>query len=474
MSVQSTETSYCPPGSITTLLSLNDDVVTIILSFIEPHEAFQLAKSSRYAYAIAMPRVLSEVRVSWYRWQNEYNAFQGCSEYVLSFCSFMLADVEHRIPCLKKLYISGMTFMQQQFDNTPLLAMAELLRRATWLREIELENVDNLLDSEPHFAAALAALPCLDIVSLRGVQHYDSFRMLSRMVSSPRKLELQCSSSMQGEETTFREFMQSPRLIPSLKDLRLRWCAHLIDKLNIHNVLPSVRSLELDGSMCSLSMAAHTFPNLRSIHLGFEFEAASCLASWPNLDHIVIQEPSPYYRPLACPVRWLEIGFSVTQTVFPSILSLVERTSPVVLCLRKVVPREIDMGRLANVVPSLRYLELQMDQLKDSWIVRTIQCLYQRIRLTDRAHGRPGGQSGRVPQRTAARDLHLRQSDGLQPRRQARAVAAGAAGRRVHPDAAVRGSRAPHWQPLAVWRGPPVVPGCLPRRRERCTGRDAS
>ncbi|KAI0917052.1 hypothetical protein AcW1_007656 [Taiwanofungus camphoratus] len=369
MSVQSTETSYCPPGSITTLLSLNDDVVTIILSFIEPHEAFQLAKSSRYAYAIAMPRVLSEVRVSWYRWQNEYNAFQGCSEYVLSFCSFMLADVEHRIPCLKKLYISGMTFMQQQFDNTPLLAMAELLRRATWLREIELENVDNLLDSEPHFAAALAALPCLDIVSLRGVQHYDSFRMLSRMVSSPRKLELQCSSSMQGEETTFREFMQSPRLIPSLKDLRLRWCAHLIDKLNIHNVLPSVRSLELDGSMCSLSMAAHTFPNLRSIHLGFEFEAASCLASWPNLDHIVIQEPSPYYRPLACPVRWLEIGFSVTQTVFPSILSLVERTSPVVLCLRKVVPREIDMGRLANVVPSLRYLELQMDQLKDSWIV---------------------------------------------------------------------------------------------------------
>lgn len=44
-----------------TLLSLNYDILASILPLISPHDAAQLALTCRAAYALALPRFLSDV-----------------------------------------------------------------------------------------------------------------------------------------------------------------------------------------------------------------------------------------------------------------------------------------------------------------------------------------------------------------------------------------------------------------------------
>ncbi|KAI0923124.1 hypothetical protein AcV7_005718 [Taiwanofungus camphoratus] len=349
------------------LLSLNGDVLEAILSHMSPRDACRLAETCRVAFTVSMPRFLSEVRLT-----RDIYPIVGQPERVTQFCRFMLTDISHRAPYLKVLHIWGPIFTTREvierghdysivklFDRSSALALAEVLRYATCLREIHLINADELLIQIPRFTDVLAALPGLKSITLRG-DYIESLQWLSRSASHPRKLAIEARGKaefQQKDEEAFRKAMLSQNFLRSLKTICLDGPTFLLDLLDVNTTWPSVEILELSGTLHSLLHVARAFPNLRSIYfIHVAFSTLSPPAKWSDLDRIhvnyVYSESVPI--PIACRVRELRLGSNLRDIAHT--ISLLEHADPVVLTLLEL-SRDIKVTeQIANAVPNLRVL----------------------------------------------------------------------------------------------------------------------
>lgn len=82
------------------LQTVNQDVIAIVLSYLEPKQALPLATTCRSLHVPATQRLLSEYSATFSDSGNDDG-----TDRLLKFCEYMLACPQRRLPCLKVLVI---------------------------------------------------------------------------------------------------------------------------------------------------------------------------------------------------------------------------------------------------------------------------------------------------------------------------------------------------------------------------------
>ncbi|GBE89485.1 hypothetical protein BKA93DRAFT_620454 [Sparassis latifolia] len=323
------------------LISLNDDVLEYIISFVSPSDALRLAKTCRRAYAAAIPQSHSHIAIT-------------TPQKLARFCNFMLADSPRRPSCLEAITLRDSAFRfstagQMCPDYSSTSQLSEVLRHASALQSLTLYHLEKVLEIEPSLKDVLAALTRLKNVSFfqSGSQSFD---LLSRLASRPRYLEI-------GGKGRVLQRAPAGLLAPlatSLGILKLWSSATLLDTVDRNCRFFRVHTLVINEQR-SLSRLAHLFPNVRSLHLlhiGPTSVTWDGLPQWNLLDHVEIYTAAPF----SGHVRRLEIEFgSSLSPVLDDVYRMLRNTSPVVLCVGLEPTLFLQLPELA---PHLKYLQL--------------------------------------------------------------------------------------------------------------------
>ncbi|CCM06359.1 uncharacterized protein FIBRA_08616 [Fibroporia radiculosa] len=347
-------------------LDLNNDVLALILSFVRPPDAIQLALTCHDAYSVAMPRFLSDVVLG-----GEDSSLSGPDQMTL-FCKYMLADVRGRLRHLRILDVQEGAFVSisekdgleiWKDDYSCALIFADMLSQAVSLRKLHIRDLESLLQTQPAVADAFTKLEYLRDLSFSYVGK-ETLAMLKRTICRPFRLEFGLwkdgSARVKGDTESFDHYASS------LKQLNLWKCACLLESLSDQYVSPGVRVLGLGGRVPLLSTISREFPNVRTITFAPEcsIEEEAPKPVWSSLDYVDTSSPLPYF---SCAVRHLElryvlgaalVRFSRAQVIARTV-ELLRQTSPVVLsCVIEATLAGDVLDRMVSVIPRLRFLEL--------------------------------------------------------------------------------------------------------------------
>ncbi|KAH9835115.1 uncharacterized protein C8Q71DRAFT_908323 [Rhodofomes roseus] len=352
----------------TSLFSLNDDVLSIILAHLSTRDACQLTMTCRTGHALAMPQFLSEVKF--------LCISPRSAGRIRQFCAFMLADPERRIPCLRTLRLLGPAFALPESmgpDGSANLRyecpchLSRVLQQASRLRALHLWNAAALLRASDGccFPDALAGLPALDVVHTHGRPW--ACALLARTASRPRALHLHAERGLARPPTSdFAAGSHLPALLSAaLEELRLQQCVALAENLYHASVIfPRLRTLTLSGYCAALASIASVFPALRTLRLqDVTFAAGQPIAAWPVLEGL--QTNGDLAMPLVGRVRRLELQVSLNvHERMPLFVALLQRTTPAVLFCTVAHNRVAEwMKEVAGAAPGLRYLHLALQSL---------------------------------------------------------------------------------------------------------------
>ncbi|CDO74390.1 hypothetical protein BN946_scf184392.g1 [Trametes cinnabarina] len=293
-----------------TLFSLNYDVLTDILSYLAPQDATQLALASRAAYALALPRIVSDVTLGGLFHKPGNSAVAQLT----AFCNFLLSPApawlgapESRLDALQNLSVMRDALRVRKngiwtVDPTATALLSTVIARARNLQKLTLWGSDVLFAAYPDFAS-------------------DSSPSIHTLV-------------LGGD-------------VPSLPVL-----AH---------AFPHVRTLEFipGGGSCAPDWAIFTANQLTD---------ATSLGAWQeNIDHIDTGYP---VLPLACPVRRVDLRNPLVSDTYMLFCAreFLRRTRPVVLSASVSADlTEEEMSAVLDgevVAPGLRFLELEGDRCK--------------------------------------------------------------------------------------------------------------
>ncbi|KAH9922591.1 uncharacterized protein B0H18DRAFT_505652 [Fomitopsis serialis] len=309
------------------LLQLDLDTTTVILTLIEPVDALRLALTCRAAQKVAIPRLLSEVDIG-PDWQKNGRDRVG------KFSRYMLQRPAERIPHLKTLVLNSETFvtgaadprtgeMYVDFNFTAAVSLAAVVQRALRLRKLSIGGAEFLFEGVPELAAAVASLTNIQELSFThtgiGVA-----RVLSRMRSRPRDVECSILEMRDKQEakryTNFRlgrdrflhnftECLEKVRLDGILLDLS----QDILSLLEGDTVWPRVHDLTINDSVVdNLNFFARAFPNVRRLHLNAVSvnEPVINSAAWTSLDFLALHWPR---CPVCHRIRWLRFNFTLTS-----------------------------------------------------------------------------------------------------------------------------------------------------------------
>ncbi|KZS99946.1 uncharacterized protein LAESUDRAFT_57425 [Laetiporus sulphureus 93-53] len=162
-------TATTTTAAMTSLLSLNHDVLSLVLAFLSPHDAAQLALTSHQAHALAMARVLAHVSLGGVF----HKPARTAAHQLTSFCRYMLADVSTRLSCLRSLTIMRDTVRKRvcgvwAVDVECVCMLSEMLARGKNLQKVTVWGMDALVQARPQIVDALAGCEFLHTVCLGG------------------------------------------------------------------------------------------------------------------------------------------------------------------------------------------------------------------------------------------------------------------------------------------------------------------
>ncbi|GBE86204.1 hypothetical protein SCP_0900830 [Sparassis crispa] len=340
------------------LLSLNDDIMQTILSWVSPLEVLHLGRTCRGVYAAAIPYFLSEVTIR-------------DAQQLASFSRFILADIVHPPRYLKALTLRDTCFdyvsterrrVKQDFSSAA--AFAEVLQRAVCLQSLEVQCFETFV-GDAALRDALAMHTGLQRVSFSeiGVQ---SFELIPRMASSPRYLELgQFVGNSRNPPVGGPRVRMLQKYTDSLEVLKLRSFVPWLETLDFDAVWSHVHTLHVIHARTAFSHFERAFPNLREFRCllfhtredsDHHFDAKKLERSprWEMLDYVETASALP----LLCPVRRLSFyePYYCSRARVQDVADMVHRTSPVVLCFpARLVTNDV---RLSDAAPNLKYLHL--------------------------------------------------------------------------------------------------------------------
>ncbi|CCM05993.1 uncharacterized protein FIBRA_08234 [Fibroporia radiculosa] len=239
--------------------ALNDDILIYLLPHISPLDARQLAMTCRTAYAYAMPRFLSEVKLG-----SRIPACYGdIPSMITRFCKFMLSDIARWGPCLKALDLTALLVNSFSFA----MSLATVLSYAFRLERLYLSPCEELFRAAPLLLDAVASLPRISDLTLAQAGSL-TFGCMSRLTSRPTRICITSSSVSMGSSQSTLDILQ--HLPMSVADLRIQLdCIPECESIRAGTtgVWRSIRTLELTGPISDLSTLSQAFPNVSHLRL---------------------------------------------------------------------------------------------------------------------------------------------------------------------------------------------------------------
>ncbi|KZT63306.1 hypothetical protein DAEQUDRAFT_150323 [Daedalea quercina L-15889] len=235
----------------TTLQSLYVDVLHLILAQLSQPDAARLALASRYMSTVALPRVLSSLKVN-------------APVQVANFCRFMLQDDGYRLQFLQKLTILYSEFPKQEIIVEYSL-LTEVLGRARSLRNLVVCSLERHLENGPGFGSAIASLRDLRELELRGVGEKGT-ELYVKLLCKPNivRLEAQPPTHWFYDRAVF-SVLRSATVV-ALRGFTIKQQQPVTLQVTNGN-LSAVRILRI-GNMDPLAMM-FLCPNLVCLHVAF-------------------------------------------------------------------------------------------------------------------------------------------------------------------------------------------------------------
>ena len=329
--------------SRTTLLSLNQDTVMRLISFLPSPDALRLSMTAHGLHQIAKRRALAEVRLR-------------STERATLFCKYMLADIMERLQYLRQLEIHLGTFYEERI-SLAIPGLVRVLAHAPALQSLTLDDAEVMLESGI-LAAAVRMLTTLEELNLRkyGLLSVSTVRRLS---SNLRKL------SLTGMLLPRRHVILSMLLCPDP--------AMLTDDDQASKRWPSIEELELDVA-CPTDTIPHkaivqSFPNLQRLHFRvIEAEVTEGeerpthvpdRVGWPHLDWLTGTPVS--LGGFTGPVKCLRFTEGAPEVLHERGVEIVDHLCPVFLSV--AAPPESDTRfwtQLSERAQRLRSLRIEL------------------------------------------------------------------------------------------------------------------
>ena len=365
------------------LLGLNNDVLKAIIDFCPIDDTLQLALTCKAAYSVAMPHIVSDVSIG------DPGSDDG-PDRLQKFCQFML-DKPQLSRSLRALRLLDGAFARTSStggrsgwgaDFSSASILTKVLSAATNLRVLQIRDAEPLFQSDPAVYEAIAKLTSLEVLSLYYIGN-TCLKAISQLNSKLHVIEnglWKDGPRPQGDVTPFG------RYVDSLKHIRLWECGCMLESVIERHVWPDVHTLDIGGRIAKISELARAFPNLRRLTFHLEFsvkQETGPVVCWPELDYLETSAPIPLFPSR---VRRLQLQYPIgarsgSQNDLKT-LPLMEKTNPVVLSVTMShTVSETFLGRMKSSMPSLRYLELVVNdgacgrasmqwQTFEDWVVR--------------------------------------------------------------------------------------------------------
>lgn len=350
--------SFAPPLQaghimVTGLFALNDDVLNIVLSLIDPYDAFRLSLTCRNAQRIAVPHFLETVAfpLPWLCSPHAKRSPLAYPELFEGFRAYMCGQGSRRLQYLKSLILAEDAFCIQhgsqhleppRYTFTLAAPLADVIRGAVELRTISIDHSDAIFDAVPQLVDAIASLP-----QLREVCFYDAdlstLELLSRMHSRPRKVELRIIEYSNSLETWWGQYVRGgtrflSNFTDSLEVLNLSGGLDAIEELEPDTVWPAMRELRLArGPFVDLQAMSRAFPNLRRLHVEcLPAVDTTIVGEWRYLDFVFTIHPLPLQHPVRhLKMNWFSLGPYVPtpqhQALVDGTSFMLRNTQPLVL-----------------------------------------------------------------------------------------------------------------------------------------------
>ncbi|KAH9926479.1 uncharacterized protein B0H18DRAFT_344040 [Fomitopsis serialis] len=250
------------------ILDLNEDTLSMIISYLSSRDARQLSLVSRGLHLLAKHQALTSVSL--------YSV-----EKALKFSIYMLKDMRHRLPMLRELQLkfvilseeellhaeySGRYLSDSAITADAVARLADLLEQASWLKSLALDGAEVWLTYAPRISEALCRMLHLSVIDM-DMLYTAVPKFLRGLQSAPRTMIL--------HQTAPSTLPLNPYL-DQCTDL----CSPSVDCLVVENIatFPSPDDL------------ACMFPNARRLHLCTPPTSAitrlSLVPGWPLLEHV--------------------------------------------------------------------------------------------------------------------------------------------------------------------------------------------
>ncbi|KZT73404.1 hypothetical protein DAEQUDRAFT_808494 [Daedalea quercina L-15889] len=252
----------------TNMLTLNEDVLITLVSYLDSQSARQLSYTARSIHLIAKHRALQSVTLH-------------SIERTTKFCTYMLGDMPHRLPALHELKVhcivlSAHELVTHTTDDTEesyaaaATLLSELLRRAKNLRVLVMDSAQAWMAYEPQMVDAMASIQTLQEIDLALVGSYTS-EFINKMRSAPRKLTFRRSGPLkQGRG----RLQLDPQLrLPSVESLSVYDPDNLPGAPDLARAFPGAKRVDLRRT--------RSFKGLRPL-LSTDTDAVP----WPTLERV--------------------------------------------------------------------------------------------------------------------------------------------------------------------------------------------
>lgn len=376
------------------LLSLNDDTLSSIVSYLASRDALNLAATTRALYHLEYLKQQAVIAVSMHS-----------IEQIKRTCTFLAADIPRRAQKVREMtVVMRSVAASSEYGASPqrhILQLAHLLEHTARLKSLTLSLHDLVSQKSPSSIlypvfSAISSLSCLLDIDLRHVSKKQALEQL------PSQLQTVTLDLSREGSPTWDSLICSMSHLRALRELEITYCGRLLsrghmrypnessDKDRDSTCIPAVRELRLMISDIPISVIVKAFPNVRALTVqGSPRNPAATpqlqAVHWRRLDYL---EGEPVY------FRHWTFKCSVHRISFASlsILGLPDREYPTLIgstgfndiaetlrTAEETRPMAIDfsiMGgpadlidifwkRLIAVAPKLRCLEFELCTFSD-------------------------------------------------------------------------------------------------------------
>ncbi|KAI0748363.1 hypothetical protein C8Q80DRAFT_1337088 [Daedaleopsis nitida] len=348
------------------LLSLNDDVLTCIVSHLAFRDAVSLSYTSKAAHAIPTDPALHTI------------VLDGSTVQVKKFRDYLLST-ESRCNWLKSLTLAkAVTWEIDDSSTEPAEALVDILRRAVNLESFNCGAMEGLIcASGGRVAEALTSL-----THLRDLTVNEGADKLVEAVSNLSSLHLRTLVIGIGgiTKTSLARFFSPLARFPHLETLSLSGLRDISRLPETSVVIPTVHTLSLKLSDLPMYVMVAIFPNVRRLTFrsdpGYRYSNGFHIARitnpvppsssqcWPHpLVEVHINVSDLDRWPLTCRVGWLDFDLLLSGHSREALLA-VDRTKPRVLsCAYRIDADNLFWVRLPTIATELRFLDARILEL---------------------------------------------------------------------------------------------------------------